>query len=192
MCIYCCRLMSKYSCISSFHGKGLMFGIEIASSKTEDDKNQRPNSKTQNPNSNRTKVPQTFPYYYHSGDYHWWWSSMNSNSALELLWKKVSTKPADRVGLKIDECVPLGFNTSSSLPAESSTRCYSQHVNNTDITTTKWIVSDNWPPNDGPFLKKKTTTLILGCFIKDFCRPIALHSYSHLYKIHIRGCSWTT
>ena len=37
--------MSKYSCISSFHGKGLMFGIEIASSKTEDDKNQRPNSK---------------------------------------------------------------------------------------------------------------------------------------------------
>ena len=45
MYLYCCRLMSKYSCISSFHGKGLMFGIEIASSKTEDDKNQRPNSK---------------------------------------------------------------------------------------------------------------------------------------------------
>ena len=79
---------------------------------------------------------------------------------LPLLWKKVSTivcgsgrpslgqQAADRVGPKIDECAPLGFNTSSSCPAESSTRCYSQHVNNTDITrTTKWIVSDITPPS---------------------------------------------
>ena len=33
----------------------------------------------------------------------------------DIAWK------ADRVGSKIDERLPLGFNTSSSLPAESST-----------------------------------------------------------------------
>ena len=92
---------------------------------------------------------------------------------LPLLWKKVSTsivcgsgrpslgqQAADRVGPKIDECAPLGFNTSSSCPAESSTRCYSQHVNNTDITrTTKWIVSDitphHLPATDPKFMAEK-------------------------------------
>ena len=69
-------------------------------------------------------------------------SKRSNNSRLHSI---TSYGSSDRVGPKIDECVPLGFNTSSSLPAETSTRCYSQHVNNTDITTTKWIVSDNWP-----------------------------------------------